>query len=160
MPVWNKSDADPDYVTGQAGYVQNVTISGNLHNIGYENETLTFEVPEYDRDTQKTIDNVFELTGDNRYLKGTVNFGTQNKSSQFNSLNFNGENSIPGGVTNCYCMGIQTGKWNAGNIYSATAIVPEEATLNILNPTHIDENFVVKGVMNIGAPKITETSNP
>ncbi len=56
---------------------------------------------------------------------------------------------------NCYCMGIQTGKWNAGN-YSVTAIVPEGATLNILKGSGIKGKLVVKGVMNIGAPKTTE----
>lgn len=152
MPIWDKDGPDPDYVTGQDGYVQNVTIPGNLHNIGYENETLTFKIPEHEIGKQ-SVDGI-HLKGNNQHLKGTVNFGSDDK--RVSTLYFDKENSIPGGVTNCYLSDAIRG----GVDSSSFTIAPEGATLNILSGCNIDHGFVVKGVMNIGAPKTSEPSKP
>ncbi len=152
MPVWDKSEGKPDYVTDDHA----VTIAGNLHNIGYENETLTITANLISDDQSEAMD--INLTGDNRYLKGTINL-------HVGTLRFNGENSIPGGVTNCYLgMGLRAGTYDGDtNQYTSSAIVPEGATFNIVPGAmgdSINGKLVVKGVMNIGAPKTTETSNP
>ncbi len=92
------------------------------------------------------------FSGDNRYLKGTVNINVDPE--------FQGENSIPGGVTNCYGNSIEAQILDPKTniiIDTAAVIVPENATLNILGETAmIMGNLVVKGVMNIGAPAATE----